>query len=142
MCQGGIAVNVIAPFASAEVDVRTVTQEAWEVTQRKMMALQPQMPGAEVKVINNSARGPLERSEAVVSQAKRIAKAHGLSFREGSSGGGSDGNLTGAAGIPTLDGCGPQGDGLHALHEHVVIDSLPRRAAFMAAILRDWVCDH
>ena len=54
------------------------------------------------------------------------------------SGGGSDGNITGALGIPTLDGCGPQGDGLHALHEHVVIASLPRRAAFMAAILCDW----
>ena len=140
MCEGGIAVNVIAPNASAQVDVRTVTNAAWEATQRKMMALQPQMPGAEVEVINNSARGPLERSEAVVSQVQRIAKAHGLAFREGSSGGGSDGNLTGAKGIPTLDGCGPQGDGLHALHEYVVIDSLPRRAAFMAAILRDWEC--
>ena len=141
MCEGGIAVNVIAPNASAQVDVRTVTIAAWEETKQKMMALQPQMPGAEVKVISNSSRGPLERSEVEVSQIQQIAKAHGLTFREGSSGGGSDGNLTGAAGIPTLDGCGPQGDGLHALHEYVVIDSLPRRAAFMAAILRDWACD-
>lgn len=138
MCEGGIAVNVIAPHASAQVDVRTVTTAAWQDTRRKMMSLQPQMPGAEVKVTNNSARGPLERSADVVEQVRRIADAHGLTFHEGSSGGGSDGNITAALGIPTLDGCGPQGDGLHALHEHVVIASLPRRAAFMAAILCDW----
>ncbi|MCY3835164.1 MAG: M20 family metallopeptidase [Anaerolineaceae bacterium] len=141
LCEGGIAVNVIAPHASAQVDVRTVTNAAWEETRRKMMSLQPQMPGAEVQVLNPSARGPLERSEQVVSQVRQIAQNHGLTFREGSSGGGSDGNLTAAAGIPTLDGCGPQGDGLHALHEYVVIDSLPRRAAFMAAILCDWDCE-
>ena len=39
------------------------------------------------------------------------------------------GNITAAMGIPTLDGLGPQGDGLHAVHEHVVINSLPQRAA-------------
>ena len=141
MCEGGIAVNVIAPHASAKVDVRTVTTAAWDATREKMMSLQPQMPGAEVKVINNSARAPLERSAKVVEQVKRIGSAHGLTIREGSSGGGSDGNITAALGIPTLDGCGPQGDGLHALHEHVVIDSLPRRAALMAAILCDWRCE-
>lgn len=140
MCEGGIAVNVIAPHASARVDVRTVTNAAWEETRQKMMSLQAQMPGATVKVINDSARGPLERSPAVVEQVMRIGRAHGLTLREGSSGGGSDGNITAALGIPTLDGCGPQGDGLHALHEHVVIASLPRRAALMAAILRDWQC--
>ena len=138
MCEGGIAVNVIAPHASAQVDVRTVTNAAWEATREKMMSLQPQMPGAGVKVICNSSRGPLERNPAMVDQVMRIAEKHGISIREGSSGGGSDGNLTSAIGIPTLDGCGPQGDGLHALHEHVVIDSLPRRAALMAAILCDW----
>ena len=121
--------------------MRTVTTAAWDATREKMMSLQPQMPGAEVKVINNSARAPLERSTAVVEQVQRIASTHGLTIREGSSGGGSDGNITAALGIPTLDGCGPQGDGLHALHEHVVIDSLPRRAALMAAILCDWCCE-
>jgi glutamate carboxypeptidase len=41
-------------------------------------------------------------------------------------------------GIPVLDGFGPQGDGLHALHEHVVLSSLPRRAALIAAMLKEW----
>ena len=43
-------------------------------------------------------------------------------------GGGSDGNLTAAAGLPTLDGLGPLGDGAHARHEWVSVLDLARRA--------------
>ena len=44
-------------------------------------------------------------------------------------------------GIPTLDGLGPQGDGLHALHEQVVVASLPRRATLLAGMLKEWQMD-
>jgi glutamate carboxypeptidase len=37
-----------------------------------------------------------------------------------------------------LDGLGAVGDGLHATHEHVLISSLPQRAALLAALLTDW----
>ena len=40
--------------------------------------------------------------------------------------------------LPTLDGLGPQGDGLLALHEQVVVASLPRRATLLAAMLKEW----
>ena len=36
---------------------------------------------------------------------------------------------------PTLDGLGVPGDGAHAAYEHVLIDSLPERAALLAALL-------
>jgi glutamate carboxypeptidase len=48
---------------------------------------------------------------------------------------GSDGNFTGAVGVPTLDGLGAIGDGAHALHEHVDIESLPDRAALVAGLV-------
>jgi glutamate carboxypeptidase len=38
--------------------------------------------------------------------------------------------------VPTLDGLGVMGDGGHALHEHVVLRSLPERAALLAGLLR------
>ena len=50
----------------------------------------------------------------------------GLELAEGGTGGGSDGNFTAALGVPTLDGFGAIGDGAHALHEHVDIDSIAR----------------
>ena len=50
------------------------------------------------------------------------------------SGGGSDGNIT-SLHCATLDGLGPVGDGAHAVHEHVLADSLPDRAALLAMLL-------
>ena len=59
----------------------------------------------------------------------------GLSLDEASTGGGSDGNFTGALGVPTLDGLGAVGNGAHSLSEHVVIRSLAERAALLAGLL-------
>jgi len=41
-------------------------------------------------------------------------------------------------GIPTLDGLGAGGLGPHAVHEQVHLRTLPRRAALLAKMLRDW----
>jgi glutamate carboxypeptidase len=43
--------------------------------------------------------------------------------------------------VPTLDGMGADGDGGHAVHEHVLIDSLTERAALAAAVLSEWEFD-
>jgi glutamate carboxypeptidase len=59
--------------------------------------------------------------------------AHELSA--GSAGGGSDGNFTGALGIPTLDSIGVRGEGLHTLNEHIFVGSLPERARLIAAMM-------
>jgi glutamate carboxypeptidase len=61
----------------------------------------------------------------------------GVELREGSTGGGSDGNFTAALGVPTLDGLGAEGEGAHAAHEHVWVESLPRRAALVAGLLAE-----
>jgi glutamate carboxypeptidase len=59
----------------------------------------------------------------------------GISLGEAAAGGGSDGNLTAALGIPTLDGLGAVGDGAHSSHEHVITKTMPERAALLAALL-------
>jgi glutamate carboxypeptidase len=51
-------------------------------------------------------------------------------------GGASDGNLTAAAGHPTLDGLGAVGDGAHADHEWVSVPAMAERAALLSALLR------
>lgn len=68
-------------------------------------------------------------------KAKALASQIGFEVKDAATGGGSDGNFSAALGIPTLDGLGGVGDGAHALHEHVVIRELPRRAALLAALL-------
>ncbi|WP_456297874.1 M20/M25/M40 family metallo-hydrolase [Aneurinibacillus soli] len=68
-------------------------------------------------------------------KARSVASELGFQLEEASVGGGSDGNFTAALGIPTLDGLGAEGKGLHAEHEHILIDSLPKRAALFANLL-------
>lgn len=52
-----------------------------------------------------------------------------------SAGGGSDANFTGALGIPSLDGLGALGDGLHTLGEYIEIASLTTRGRLLAGLL-------
>jgi glutamate carboxypeptidase len=55
---------------------------------------------------------------------------------QASVGGASDGNLTAAAGVATLDGLGAVGDGAHADHEWASVADLAPRTALAAALIR------
>ena len=43
--------------------------------------------------------------------------------------------IPGALGVPVLDGLGAEGGGAHARDEHVLLDSIPVRAALLALLL-------
>jgi glutamate carboxypeptidase len=144
MVDGGTAGNVIPAKASAFVDTRVLTMRAHESLRESILGLQPFLPGAKVVVEELHSREPMEHNDLMkktFAQCKAIGEKYGVTVREDGSGGGSDGNITAAMGIPTLDGLGPQGDGLHAVHEHVVINSLPTRATLLAGMLSDWSFD-
>jgi glutamate carboxypeptidase len=78
---------------------------------------------------------PDARGMALYETARDIARGLGYAISSQSSGGGSDGNFTGAMGIATLDGLGVAGAGAHTLDEHVQIDSLGYRGKLMAGLL-------
>ena len=78
---------------------------------------------------------PSARDTALFDKASGIAKSLGFSVTAASSPGGSDGNFTGAMGVPTLDSLGARGNGLHTLDEHVFVDSLAERGRLMAGLL-------
>lgn len=136
--EGGSAGNVIPARARAQIDIRVLTMEAMRNLHEALSNLHPKMPGAKVTCIRRHHRPPMERRPSLFEKAAAIGERHGVTIYEGGTGGGSDGNFTAAMGIPTLDGLGAHGDGAHALHEHVIIDSLPRQAALIAAILMEW----
>jgi glutamate carboxypeptidase len=142
--EGGLATNVIPPEATLKVDVRFLKASEAERIDQAIQNLTPFLPGARVIVEGAIDRGPMERNEQMqraFGQLKAIGQSIGLDLREAGSGGASDGNFTAALGIPTLDGLGAGGIGLHAAHEQVVIRSLPRRAALLAKLLIDWDMD-
>ena len=136
---GGTRPNVVAAEATMDVDVRIPTEaDAARVT-AAITTLVPRDPRVRLRVSGGVNRPPMERTAGVAAlyeRAARIARQLGKELPEGATGGGSDGNFTAALGIPTLDGLGPDGAGAHALHEHVLIDSVPFRAALLAELLR------
>jgi glutamate carboxypeptidase len=138
---GGTVDNVIPAQATAQVDVRYFYKEEAERVDAALRALSPVLPGSRVEVEGEFNRPPMERDEniaAAFNRVQQLAKDLGMSLNEASVGGVSDANLTADAGIPTLDGLGAQGGGAHALHEHILIRSLPRRTALLASILKNW----
>jgi len=137
--EGGTRVNVIAERARAVIDLRALRLADMRRLERRLHALRPLTRGARLEIRGGFNRAPMERkvSAALFSSAKSLAARMGLSIGECVAGGGSDGNLTAALGVPTLDGLGAVGDGAHSAHEYVVIKKMPERAALLAAMLRE-----
>jgi glutamate carboxypeptidase len=138
LVSGGSRPNVVAERARATIDVRVPSVEDAIRVESAVKALRPRSPRTSLDIRGGFERPPLERSEAVVQLyelAREVSRALGRELGEGGAGGGSDGNFTAAIGVPTLDGLGPQGEGAHAVHEHVVVDDLPWRAAFLAGLV-------
>src|SRR5262245_26924335 len=136
--RGGSRTNVVAEEARALVDARAPTLAAAAAVESAIRGLQPLRTGTRLTVRGGFERPPMERSPAVLelfARASEVASPLGRELREGSAGGGSDGNFTAALGVPTLDGLGPVGDGAHATHEHVDVAALPWRAALVAGLL-------
>lgn len=136
--EGGDRPNVVAEHARAVIDARAATQEDARRLERSMQALQPVVEGTRLTVSGGFSRPPFERTAAVARLydiARSVAAELGRELGEGATGGGSDGNFTGALGVPTLDGLGAVGDGAHALDEHVVTADLTWRAALLAGLI-------
>lgn len=136
--RGGTLSNVVAAEAFAQIDARFATMEDFEFITKTISSLKPFLPGAEVRAVHTVSRPPLARTEKVLklfALAREAGKELGMEIREGSTGGGSDGNFTAALGIPTLDGLGVDGRGAHAEDEHVLIEDFPRRTALLVRLL-------
>jgi glutamate carboxypeptidase len=135
---GGLRANVVAPEATALVDVRAPTEATARAVARAIRALEPARPGTSITVRSDLARPPMprtERNHTLFRRAQQLGRELGLDIDEAPvSGGASDANLTSDL-TATLDGLGAVGDGAHASDEHVVVSALPERAALLALLL-------
>ena len=135
---GGTRVNVVPAEATVAVDLRISKLKDAAGIDRKFRSLRPFNRKCRVTVTGGLNRPPLERTGGVVElyrKAASISRSLGHRLGEAAVGGGSDGNFTGGLGIPTLDGLGGVGEGAHATHESIVIETLPWRAALLAGLI-------
>jgi len=135
---GGLRPNVVAPQASAIVDVRAPTAAAARRLEQAVKGLTPILEGATIEVEGGWGRPPMEalpRNRTLLATAKRLGYELGLSLEDaGLVGGGSDANTTSLF-TGTLDGLGPVGEGSHATDEHVDTTQMPDRTALLALLL-------
>lgn len=135
---GGQWVNCVATTCRAEALSMAKRQADLDRGVERMLALTGTADDVAFTVTRGVTRPvwePDAASLALYETARGIAKALGFDIPHKSAGGGSDGNFTGARGIPTLDGLGVQGTGYHTLDEHILVDSLVQRGRLMAGLL-------
>jgi glutamate carboxypeptidase len=136
--QGGTTSNVIPERAECSIDVRFSSAEEAARIEHAIRELLPYDHRVSIDISGGINRPPLERTDAVVSlyeKARTLAESFGYELGETQVGGASDGNFIAALGVPVLDGLGVTGDGAHTLHEHIVIDDIPKRATLVTLLL-------
>ena len=135
---GGTLSNVVAADAEVQVDVRFSTLEEAAHIEKEISELRPFDDRVQLVIEGGLNRPPLERSSKVLelfSLAQAIATRLDYTLGETQVGGASDGNFAAAAGAGVLDGLGIEGDGAHAVHEHILVDNIPLRGALLAALV-------
>lgn len=134
---GGQWVNCVATHCDLEVLSMAKRQQDLDAGVERMLALTSSAPDVTLEVRRGVTRPVWEPDGGVMAlyqHARGLARAIGFDISHQSSGGGSDGNFTGAMGIPTLDGLGVAGTGAHTLQEHIVTTSLLPRAKLLAGL--------
>lgn len=138
LASAGTRSNVVPENAEVTLDGRVWAPSEPERVDRELRAWRPRDPRVRVDIEGGFDRPPLAESDAsraLFASAQRIARDLGFELRGERVGGASDGNLTAAAGVPTLDGLGPMGDGAHARHEHVLVADLARRVELIERLV-------
>jgi len=131
----GTADNVVPAEARIKVDVRVESAAEKERVEAEMAGLTSVDAAATLRVLGGVNRPPMPESASasLFPLAERVSPGiDGYAV-----GGGSDGNFTAAIGIPTLDGLGAVGGGAHADTEHVVVATMPARAALVANLVAE-----
>jgi glutamate carboxypeptidase len=136
--RGGTRTNVVAAEATVEIDVRIKKTQQAKPLDRRLRSLKPFDKHCKLTIEGGINRMPMERTPGVAAlykKARAVAAQIGWKLEEAAVGGGSDGNFTAGIGVPTLDGMGGDGEGAHAVHEHIVISELPKRTLLLAGMI-------
>jgi glutamate carboxypeptidase len=136
----GTTTNTVPHLAEVHVDVR-----AWNRTEQERVdhlirtfTSTTSQPKVTIEIVGGIDRPAMESAMSAELFALAQITNRELGYpelMECAVGGASDGNLTAAAGIPTIDGMGAVGDGAHANFEWASVSAMPLRAELLAKML-------
>ncbi|PMH44802.1 peptidase M20 [Vibrio sp. 10N.286.49.B3] len=135
--KGGISTNTISPNAELMVEARFTQPQEQE---RVLNAIPSLIHCHGVDGVIATISGGLQRDVMMPTADQQvlldtITTLLGYPLKTEQRGGVSDANIMAGAGVPTLDGFGPFGDGDHTEHERASKASFKRRITEVTAIL-------
>ena len=140
LASAGTADNVVPALTTCAVDVRVAIPAEKPRVEAAFAALTLHNPEARLTISGQIGRPPMHESAAaeLFPIAARVASRIGIDALGGVVvGGGSDGNFTAAVGVHTLDGLGAVGGGAHGDTEHVLVATMPARAALISGLCQE-----
>lgn len=140
LASSGTADNVVPARTTLSVDVRVAIPEEKPRVEAAFAELRTSLEGSRLTIGGGIGRPPMHESAAseLFQLAQNVATKVGITNLQGVVvGGGSDGNFTAAVGVQTLDGLGAVGGGAHGDDEHVVLSTMPTRAALIAGLCQE-----
>lgn len=143
---GGEARNTISPCAEALMDLRypqpeqgVAAMERWQEIFNRVYSYA--VDGGEITTesyinLHRPPKIPTPESDYMLEKTIAIGRLLGQDIGITDSGGGTDGSLSQAVGLPTLDSLGIAGTGAHSNREEARASSLAERAALSAVLIR------
>lgn len=134
---GGIGANTISPKAQIVVEARFTQSHERDrlLAAIKQIAATPYINGVSCTLSGGIQRDVMQPNAAQAALLKAIETITDESLPVEQRGGVSDANVVAAAGVPTLDGFGPFGDGDHTVNERACKRSFKRRIKQVSQIL-------
>ena len=140
----GTTTNTVPALATLDIDIRSYSAAELIRIDSAMKNLVTTHPEAKLEVTGGINRPPLELSATseLYEILEKVASEIGMApIGQASVGGASDGNFAAAAGARVLDGLGAVGDGAHALHEQILLSSIPSRVKLLTAFIKELIRD-
>jgi glutamate carboxypeptidase len=135
--------NVIPDSAHAEADVRVAVPEEFDRVERDLarIAANQLVAGTQIKASLRRGFPPMAQNAAtdgMAARAQAIYAELGRKLTLEGTGGAADASLIAAAGVPTLDGLGIVGGGIHTPEEYAEVDSVAPRLYLLARMIMEY----
>ncbi|MDD0815639.1 M20 family metallopeptidase [Curvibacter sp. HBC28] len=138
--EGGMAANVVAPLAKAQLDLRfTAATDLEALLARVRQIIEAEsLPRTHGRILSQHSTFPMAPTPAsLLACYQRHAAGLGFQVEGEFTGGAADSGITSSMGIPTLCALGPVGGYAHSEREFCQLDTMVPRAQALALTILD-----
>lgn len=140
--KAGDRANVIPEAARVQGDMRAIQADEFDRVEKEMarIAAKKLIDGTVVTTSLTRGMAPMPvnpRTDALAARAQAVYAELGMTLRLEGSGGAADANYSAALGVPTIDGFGIVGGGIHTDEEYAEIKSIPPRLYLLVRMITE-----